>query len=238
MITLKESLLSKTSIKISNTRTAIDKDIVESFLKDNYECNYIISETPNKDGLYIVNVDGSVNVINKNITSLTNGLFEFGEVSKQFNCYGCKSLTTLKGAPKKVGWGFDCSHCENLDSLEDAPKSIGASFDCSHCYKLTSLKGVPRECWDFNCSYCSHLKSLKDSPKTGGSFNCDRCVNLTSLEGAPKTVDKNFYCCWCVGLKSLKGAPKKVKWDFQCTNCGFTEDDVRKVCDVEGDVIC
>ena len=53
------------------------------------------------------------------------------------------SLTSLKGAPKKVGGDFYC-HNNSLTSLEGAPKEVGGYFFCSY-NSLTSLEGLPKE---------------------------------------------------------------------------------------------
>jgi hypothetical protein len=77
---------------------------------------------------------------------------------------------------------------------------------------------------------------LKDIT-VGGNFNCSY-NELTSLEGAPKTVGESFGCSFNK-LTSLVGAPKSVGEDFYCrnNNVKFTEQDVRAVCDVKGDVL-
>ena len=53
----------------------------------------------------------------------------------------------------------------------------------------------------------------------------------------PKYVADYFYCCYNE-LKSLQYAPKYVGGDFWCNNNKkkFTEEEVRAVCDVKGNV--
>ena len=152
------------------------KILVEEFLKENYKIHgsYTIKET--KEG-FVVDVRGEVKVKNRDITSLTNGLFEFGEVSRDFDCASCKSLKTLKGAPKIVWWNFNCSGCRLLKTLEGAPEKVGWSFDCSKCDLLTSLEGAPQEAEE--------------------NFDCSNCKSLKTLEGAPKKVGERFYCDCC-----------------------------------------
>ena len=91
---------------------------------------------------------------------------------------------------------------------------VNDSFDCSE-NKLTSLRGCPKE--------------------VGGDFICSR-NNLTSLEGAPKEV--GGFDCSFNKLTSLRGVPKEVGGDFYCSNnkVQFTEEDVRKVCNVKGKI--
>ena len=93
----------------------------------------------------------------------------------------------------------------------------------------------------FNCAMCYSLKSLVGAPKkVGGSFYCDYCAKLESLEGAPKKVGGGFNCSFCGYLKSLDCAPKEVRRNFYCLGCAgeFTEDDVKKVSNVKGKIIC
>ena len=68
-------------------------------------------------------------------------------------------LTSLKGAPVKVGGNFSCFECDGLASLEGAPREVGGSFDCYGCHKLTSLDGTPE--------------------KIGGKLYCHKCKNLS-----------------------------------------------------------
>ena len=94
------------------------------------------------------------------------------EIKGDFYCNICTSLTSLEGAPRKVGGSFDCSYCTSLTSLKGAPRKVGGAFNCSNCTSLTSLEGTPREVgWFFDCSYCTSLTSLEGAPrKVGGDF--------------------------------------------------------------------
>ena len=150
-----ESLLDDEEDLIDN-----DDAIIKDFLKKNYNItgSYTIK---NK----VVDAKGDVIVKNNKITSLTNELFEFGKVDGAFKCFHCRSLKTLKGAPKEVSGGFYCGDCP-LTSLEGAPKKIDGGLYCYECPLLISLKGAPKE--------------------VGGGLYCSYCKSLTSLEGAPK----------------------------------------------------
>ena len=137
---------------------------------------------------------------------------DFGEVTGNFLCYGL-GLTSLKGAPQKVGGDFDC-YKNKLTSLKGAPQIVGGSFLCSD-NKLASLRGAPQKVGGgFFCSW-NPLTSLEGVPKEiRGVFNCSE-NQLTSLEGAPKEVGRNFNCSKNQ-LTSLKGAPQKVGGNFDC----------------------
>ena len=231
-----ESLLDDEEDLINNSSI----EIIEKFIKDNYKVSGKL-DIKESNNIYIVNCNGDVRIKNDKITQLTNGFFEWGEVKGYFSCSYCKSLTSLQGAPKKVGEDFDCRKCTSLKSLQGAPEKVGRSFYCSICTLLKDLTGAPEKVGrNFDCSYCESLTSLEGAPeKVGGSFDCDNCKSLTSLEGAPKEIGWSFYCFGCELLTSLEGAPKKVGGDFDCRKCGiqFTKEDIEKVSKVKGKII-
>ena len=105
----------------------------------------------------------------------------------------------------------------NLTVLPDILKdiSVDGDFFCNG-NNLTPLEGAPKTVnGDFGCGH-NKLTSLEGSPKSvGGSFNCG-FNNLTSLTGAPKFVGGVFSC----GFNEIK----------------FTEQQVRAVCNVKGDI--
>ena len=89
---------------------------------------------------------------------------------------------------------------------------------------------------DFDCTM-NQLTSLKNSPKyVSNDFLC-YANKLTSLEGSPKSVGGSFYCGFN-NLTSLTGAPKFVGGVFSCgfNEIKFTEQQVRAVCNVKGDI--
>ena len=89
---------------------------------------------------------------------------------------------------------------------------------------------------DFFCG-TNNLTSLENCPKTvGGSFYCGH-NKLTSLDGATEYVGGSFYCSFN-NLTSLTGAPKFVGGVFSCgfNDVKFTEQQVRAVCNVKGDL--
>ena len=161
--------------------------VVKEFLKENYNIqgSYTIKETKT---MFIVDVKGDIEVANEGITSLTNGLFEFGEVSRNFDCSYCDSLKTLEGAPKEVGRDFACPFCDSLKTLEGAPKEVGKGFYCNYCKSLKTLEGAPQKVrGNFNCEYCKSLKTLEGAPeKVGENFNCRGCGIKFSTEDVKK----------------------------------------------------
>ena len=220
----------------------MDKEKIIEWICDNIKkidknkLEFDLSTTP-------ITVDYTGNIWFENhITSLTNDLFQWGVIKGDFKCYHCPSLKSLEGSPKEVRGDFYCSNCLSLKSLEGGPKEVGGDFDCHRCNNLTSLKGAPEKVGkDFDCDNCPSLKSLEGGPEeVGGSFYCSHCCLLTSLKGAPKEVDIDFWCNDCYKLTSLKGAPKVIGGNFICNNRGaqFTEEDVKKVSKVKGEINC
>ena len=129
MKSLKEYMTEGLLDRVKN-KEVVHSAVVKEFLEANYKFyrSYSIKEINNK---LVVDVKGDIWVKNKDITLLTNRLFEFSTVSGNFKCDGCKSLRTLEGAPKEVGGDFNCSHCKSLTTLEGVPKEVGRDFNCS-----------------------------------------------------------------------------------------------------------
>ena len=155
-----------------------------------------------------VDVDGNVNLAREKLTEFPS-FIQFGTVKGDFIC-NYNLLTTLEGAPKKVGGNFLC-YSNNLTTLEGAPREITGRFDCSY-NDLTSLEGAPKKVGKSFYCYHNHLTTLKGSPeKVGGDFKCYE-NKLTTLKGAPREVGGWFDC------------------SFNKTQ--FTKEDVKKVCNV------
>ena len=195
MKTLYESLLDDNLVEKTDKMI---KDEIKAFLKANYKGSIKISRKPNTDNKYEVSSTTNIEVKNKNITSLTNGMFIWATVDGYFNCAMCKSLKSLKGAPKEIAYNFNCNHCIGLESLEGAPKEIIKDFKCANCQSLKILKGVPEKVGGgFNCSFCGSLKSLKGAPKeVGGNFECKHC-KIKFIENDIKKVSnvkKDIIC--------------------------------------------
>jgi hypothetical protein len=182
---INESLLDLDDLEISVDDV---KESVKKFLKENYIGDFIISNRPNKEGKFEVSSNVDVIVSNKTIKYLTNDSFKFTTINGYFDCYNCKSLESLEGAPEKVRGDFECTCCSSLKSLEGAPKEVGGDFSCSTCNSLTSLKGAPKKIGGyFYCNYCKSLTSLKGAPKeVGGHFNCYNCKTSFTKEDVKK----------------------------------------------------
>ena len=94
-----------------------------------------------------VDVDGDFHCDGQGLSDFKK--IRFGEVVWNFNCDN-NQLTTLEGAPQKVGGYFNCRH-NHLTSLEGAPQKVGWNFNCDN-NQLVSLEGAPQEVGgDFRC---------------------------------------------------------------------------------------
>ena len=116
---------------------------------------------------YDYNGDLDNNIIKCFVSEDRDGFtIDFGEVTGNFDC-SLLHLTSLKGAPQKVGGDFKCDF-NKLSSLEEAPQTVGGNFYCRD-NKLTSLKGAPQEIGeDFYCSRNPDLHSLEGIGKVKG----------------------------------------------------------------------
>ena len=155
-------------------------------------------------------------------------------IYKWLDQYGITNYTLNDKGEIDVDGSVDLSYKD----IEEFPYFIQFGvvrgyFNCDN-NKLISLRGCPRVIKKgFNCSF-NNLTSLRGCPRVvKKSFYCHD-NKLVSLEGSPETVSGSFYCSFN-NLTSLEGAPKIVKEVFNCrkNTTQFTEDDVRKVCNVK-----
>ena len=242
MKSLYESLLDDFTELNKNLDVNAVKNEIKGFLKQNFKGVYRISKTPDENGKFVVDSKQNITVINYNITSLTNGMFVFGEIGGEFSCRRCKQLESLEGAPRIAG-KFNCTECDSLKSLEGAPEIVDY-FYCGNCKGLESFKGAPKECILFDCKWSGEsgkgiqnlegiptkvkeidlrhiygLKTLKGCPTKIEDFSCIDMPDLVSIENGPKEVAGNCSYSGCPNLKSLKGSPKKVGESFGCSDC-------------------
>lgn len=209
----KLKLLDGSQMKIPKFQWS-EEYLVKKFLNKHKDKLEYIEQTGRYD------VEGNMIIQNEDII---NGHYpiKFGIVTGTFRSWYCKSLTSLEGAPIKVGTHFNVSHCPNLKSLVGAPEYVGDDFLCEYCNKLKNLIGCPKKIGGiFTCNRCKNLSSLQGAPEeVGQSFDCSYCPSLKSLQFAPKKVGRNFSCINCNSLQNLIGAPKRIECGFNCWNC-------------------
>ena len=136
----------------------------------------------------LVDVDGEFYCQDQNLTDFKG--VRFGEISKFFDC-SRNSLTSLDGAPQKVGGGFRC-YSNKLTSLEGAPQRVGGDFMC-HSNQLVSLKGSPQiVAGSFYCSR-NQLTSLEGAPPmvAGISISSENAISGTAIERVLKRMSRN-----------------------------------------------
>ena len=102
---------------------------------------------------------------------------------------------------------------------------------------------------NYSSKTIAKLKTMEGFPHTvNGSFTVSH-QEITNLEHAPTNVGGDFYCAYNRLLRSLSGSKQRIKvgGDFSCHNCGknfsdykskpqFSEDDVKKIADVRGEI--
>lgn len=175
----------------------LEKEDIINWLTDYGIKNYRINDN------LTVDVDGDVDLSNKNLTHLP---VQFGTVTGSFMCQN-NELPSLNGTPHTVGRLFNCND-NSITSLEYGPKTIGTSYGCSNNL-LTSLKGCPKNIpTSLNCSNNS-ITTLQEGPEfIGDYFSCNK-NNLSNLQGCPQNnmavVDFSDN-----KLTSLEGAPPTV----------------------------
>jgi hypothetical protein len=74
----------------------------------------------------LVDIEGRFYCYDENLTDFKG--VKFGVVTGDFRCFN-NSLTSLVGAPKKVGGDFNCTN-NKLTSLVGAPQEVGGDFCC------------------------------------------------------------------------------------------------------------
>ena len=87
----------------------------------------------------LVDINGDFHCSKQGLTDFKG--VRFGYVRGSFICFSNR-LTSLEGAPKKVGGDFSCFN-NKITSLKGAPQEVGWNFDCSS-NDIVSLEGAPR----------------------------------------------------------------------------------------------
>lgn len=151
MKTLYNSILGDIESNLESGTQIVNRQLVIDFLSTNYNYTDItkswnISEKSNKKGLYEVSCNSSLGILllNFNIKSLTNSLFEFTEC-ENFICAGAKYLKSLEGSPRTVKGTFNCANCNSLKTLKDCPKEA-KNFFCQNCGKKFTIDEVTKLC--------------------------------------------------------------------------------------------
>ena len=168
MKSLRESLLDDELVEKTDN---LIRDGILDFLVKNYKGSYKISEKPNKDDLYEVSCTNRVNIINKNIKSLTNGMFIWTTVGGYFSCYN-NQLTSL-----------NASNCESLKELLCGENQL-TSLDINGCRALEYLSCSDNQLTVLDVSGLTKLHSLYCNNNNLTTLNVNGCTALQALNCA------------------------------------------------------
>jgi hypothetical protein len=118
----------------------------------------------------LVDIDGNFDCSGQSLIDFKGIMF--GTVTKYFNCAN-NQLTSLEGAPERVGGNFDCER-NQLTSLEGAPAIVGGYFYCGN-NQLVNLKGAPEKVGGYfyasdNPVHYSTLLNIYDIMSDGYSY--------------------------------------------------------------------
>ena len=143
---LNSSLLSDVEDTLKSGDIKVNHMEISKFIDKYYRTpkGYVISNEPNEDGKYVVDATSNAVVKNKRLTSLTNGMFVWGNVNGWFDCRDCDKLTSLDGCPEYVEEYFSCANT-GITSLDDCPKNVNI-FICNGCKKDFTEKDVTSRC--------------------------------------------------------------------------------------------
>lgn len=142
--------------------------LTKMYIDDSHELDKSKLSVINNGVIY----DGNMRIrteLRDNIETLELPGITIEEVSGNFDCYNCKRIESLKGAPKKVGGNFICTECHSIEDLSGAPEIVGADLRCSFCTSLKLLNHGPLEVGgDLVCFFCDHLINTNTCTKIGG----------------------------------------------------------------------
>ena len=124
----------------NGVKQQINKAEIEAWCDEIGIENYIINDKGEID------VDGYVNLREKDFKKLP---YKFGKITGPegiFNMYDCKNLISLKNCPDEVSRYFDIDGCSQLESLNGCPKKVETKFFCRNCKRKFSKKEVKSLC--------------------------------------------------------------------------------------------
>jgi hypothetical protein len=139
-------------------------------------------------------------------------------------------LTSLKGITANELYSIE-ARFNRLTSLQGSPRKVQELYVSDN--RLTSLQGCPEEIDLLNFSR-NEVSSLYHCPKRMKNLICSG-NRLTSLEGGPEIIEDHLNC-EANPLRTLEGFPKEIGGNLYHSS-KFTEDQIRAVCNVKGQII-
>ena len=227
-----EGVLSDIDDTLSNGTIYMD---VENWLNEHYNIKDTYDINISKNSC-VVNVNGDVRmkIVKGGYDALTNGMFEFGTVTGDFdaNYQNFKDLTgsprivtgkfnikdnkspfTCVGGPDKV---YSISLGHSCTSLEGMPQEV-TSYVWARNASLNSLKGCGKAA-DYDFTGCELLESLEGIPACTCTINLCGCKKLKNLKGLENIKPEALRLESCKGLKSLEGVPSVFAKDYSGNN--------------------
>ena len=171
--------------------TLNDKPNIRKWLNRYNVKNYTL--IPDEQYGFVVNVDGNVNLYNKQISAIE---IKFNIVSDYFYC-PLNNLTSLEGYPTLVGGLFNCSRNE-LTSLEHCPASIGGGLDIIS-NKLTNFYHLPKI---ISGSFLCHNNE--------GLGNFQKVVDFSEIKEIAASEKENNNLCTLLANIELKQKVSKL----------------------------
>lgn len=148
------------------------------------------------------NISGDCDFMGTSLTTLEGAPEKVGGF---FRIQSTK-CTSLKGAPEYVGKDFYCTGVP-ITSLEYSPSHIGGFIDVRHT-KIPNLIGLTSDVKSVYCGEDYAFRSFEGCPEVLDDFKCIS-GGITSLEYSPKTVN-NYTIMTCQNLETLDGIPKSM----------------------------
>lgn len=166
--------ISESIMDVNKNISDFDINTVESFLQSNYsKSKFDISKKPNKDGKYEVSSKDYIKATNKDLTSLTNGMFIWKNVR-----------------------GLDFSDCHKLISLEGLPEEGDCEGPYDYEFNDIEIKQIQKELkeiWkkydytDFDCEFEHECGWV-------GNLDVGKYKFITSSAGDPYDEDEDYDC--------------------------------------------
>ena len=187
---------SKTIYEDPEKQAVIDE--IKKYYYGNHKSNwtpamfssFIISDTPNADGKFIVDIKS------KPLSDITFKTSELNSIVHEKFIWG------------KCDIDFYIDNCENLTSLEGLPSNFDndSYIEISKCSKLNSLVGCPQELNELSI-IDSSIPSLNGCPQDLLELKIKNCSNIT-FDYCPKKISQFVF------FKAYNWSGNQQKIDF------------------------
>ena len=194
---------------VDNNVDDVDVTVIEKFLSENYGPGFTISDRPNKDGKYEVTYRWGVALKNRNIKSLTNGMFVFTEINGDFEIKNADQIEDLTGSPNIVRGCLAVYNCKNLKSLKGISECVGKLY-IDTCPKLKSIDYIPETIYgmvDYHSSECSEYDDIYIE-------ECPSLETIPAIKNYKKRLALRLFDCPAKSLKDIPNANIYNSWIY------------------------